>query len=61
MRINLHDTGLNGWEIVKFLESPTPMCRYCCFEKLRKVEWKQCSRADAKLEDFVVLPEGDYE
>jgi len=33
------------------------MCRYCCFEKLRQVKWKQCPQEDAKLEDFVVLAE----
>jgi len=55
MRLNLHDTELDGWGIVKFLESPTPMCRYCNFENLRKIEWEQCSRNDAKLEDYVLL------
>jgi len=59
MRLNLHDTELDGYEIVKFLESPTPMCSYCCFEKLRTTEWKQCSRKDAKLEDFVIFDEGE--
>ena len=57
MRLNLHDTDLDGWEIIEFLERPTPMCKYCCFEKVRDIEWKQCPRADAKLEDYVILSE----
>ena len=56
MRLNLHDTELDGWGIVKYLESPTPMCGYCCFERLHKIEWGQCSRTEAKLEDFVLSP-----
>ena len=55
MRLSLHNTELDGWGIAQFLESPSPMCSYCCFERMRKVEWKQCTREDARLDDFVLL------
>jgi len=53
-RVNIHDTALDGWEIVDFFNSPNPMCSYCCYERLRKVKWTQFSPADAKLEDFII-------
>ena len=55
MRINIHDTELDGMEIVEFLTKPSPICEYCCFEKERNVKWEQCPRKDAKLEDFVLI------
>jgi hypothetical protein len=54
MRLNLHNTTLNGWEIAEFLAGPTPMCEYCCFERMRTAEWAQCPRNSARLEDFVL-------
>jgi len=53
-RLDLHNTTLNGWEIAEFLDSPTPMCEYCCYERMRFAEWKQCARQDAVLDDFVL-------
>jgi len=55
MRINLHDTEMTGREINNFLTTPSPMCKYCNFEKLRKTKWGQCPPDKAKLEDFVVF------
>jgi MoaA/NifB/PqqE/SkfB family radical SAM enzyme len=55
VRIDLHKTKLNGWEINEFLENPTPMCEYCCVEQKRLTEWQQCPRSAAQLGDFVLL------
>jgi len=55
MRMDIHNTEMDGWEISRYLTKPTPMCRYCCFEQVRKVKWEQCQRSEAKLEDFVLV------
>jgi MoaA/NifB/PqqE/SkfB family radical SAM enzyme len=55
VRIDLHNTKLNGWEINEFLKNPTPMCEYCSIERKRISPWQQCSRRDMKLGDFVLL------
>ena len=52
MRMDIHATEMDGWEIVEYLQKPTPACEYCCFEKKRNIEWQQCSREDAKPEDY---------
>jgi len=55
MRVDIHNTAMDGWEIAEYLEKPTPMCRYCIFERQRFRKWEQRPRNEAKLEDFVLM------
>jgi len=55
MRINLHDTKLGGWDIIEFLKNPTPLCKYCCYERRQVMKWEQFSTDKSRLEDFVLV------
>ncbi len=49
-KLNLHDLSLNGRDVVRFLNSPNPVCRYCT--EMEFFDWQQ--NASPKLEDWVV-------
>ena len=55
MRIDLHDKNLDGWELDELCFKPTPMCRYCCFERMLLPEWKTGRICNFELEDFVLM------
>lgn len=49
-KINIHDSSLNGRDIIKFLNSPNMVCRYCT--KMEFFDWQQ--NASPKLDDWVI-------
>lgn len=46
------DSCTSGWDIVSFLNNPTPFCKYCC-ENTVEFLWESDRKA-AELQDYIV-------
>jgi len=49
--INIHDTNINGWDILHKIANPVNFCKYCTTKK--EIDW--CINGDIKLDNYVIL------
>lgn len=51
--IDLYNTDLDGWELLKELEQPNEACRYCT-DKIEWFEWEVRSKQNVPMSDWIV-------
>lgn len=50
---DIHEEGIDPWEISRKLDAPSRMCRYCSDSKVETFEWEY-SGTKQELRDFVI-------
>lgn len=50
---NLYETDLDSWDLVKKLNVPIPICKYCSDSKTEAFDWESV-KASSKLNDYIL-------
>lgn len=51
---DIYSNQKSSWEIADMLEQPMPFCKYCLDDYPKRFAWEKSSRAETKLEDFII-------